>query len=66
MHCSEGKPNQTLGWGEEQRGGRNGPRTEAELFLFRPEKEKGILNTFPIKLITEMIFELLKILPMLK
>jgi hypothetical protein len=43
-----------------------GPRDKGELFQFRPEKEKLILITFSIKLITEMIFELLKILPMLK
>ena len=44
----------------------NGPRTKGEPFQFRPEKEKGILITCPIKLITEMILELLKILLLLK
>jgi hypothetical protein len=44
----------------------NGPRTKGEPFQFWPKNEKEILITFLIKLITEMILGLLKILLLLK
>ena len=43
-----------------------GLRKREDFSCFGPKKKRGILITFLIKLITEMIFELLKILPMLK